>query len=358
MSRKNHKQRGQSLILMVLAMMIVTSAIALFTLEHAGTSLKRSVDFRRNTDVLYVMNGMARWLQHVYQFEAGCDPYAFNNKINQLDHRIYKSTFRPFGIDDANQIFRFSIGEITMPIDWVAEKSYTPGTQGRPASIHLMKPPVGAGDPATALDPAPYYSIGCGSPAKSAYALYGPQDVSVTYWVTPYNVLDSPGLPSLGTRYEQTITLINTCTSQIPQQLQGASCLGPLHLGPDYFSITDPKAYADEAVAHMKSNAGAGISGLVSSTMNCLTGGVKGDIDGDGRLTYKDRNMIRNILKNNDVTTVNGGATPTPIYDTSGNLTALGKCMDLDSNGLVNEVDLNILEKGLKGYLPYLPSAN
>jgi hypothetical protein len=294
--RRWRAQAGQSLILAVFGVAIASSTLAIFMLRLSGNAYDTSIEHRRSIDVIYVLNAVARSLQYIYYYEANCDPYLFNNKINLFQSRIFNAPFagRSLDMTYATRQFLISIGEINP----------------KPPSIESLPPPLGAG--AAGAVPQ-YYTAGMGA--------FGPQDVSVTYWVTPFGqTLGSQG----GVRYEQTIALINTCTSG-----SGA--------GPQLGKISNLAAYQGAQPAGTDP-AALYLGGGNPWAGGPCGGGPRGGINNTGDVSSADRNIFQNYLKNGDTS---GVAIPIP-------------CMDMQNDGVVNEVDLSIIEKGLKGYLNYV----
>jgi hypothetical protein len=87
--------------------------------------------------------------------------------------------------------------------------------------------------------------------------------------------------------------------------------------------------------------AAGGLSGLtdLSTKSICSAGSVmRGSIDAStGGISIQDRVIFQNYLKTGDTIGVLNSVGPT--------------CMDVNFDQIVNETDLNILEKMLKGYL-------
>jgi hypothetical protein len=293
-------QSGQSLILAVFGIAIASTTLALFILKLSGSTYETSIEHRRSIDVIYVLNAVARSLQYIYYYEANCDPYLFNNKINLFRNRIFNAPFagRSLDMTYAARQFVISIGEMNPP----------------PPTIQSVPPPAGVAAGGGAVPT--YYTAGLGA--------FGPQDVSVTYWVTPFGQsLGSQG----GVRYEQTVTLINTCTAGV-----GAGIPGP-----QFGSITNIALYQGAQPAGTDP-AAAYIQGGNPWAGGPCGGSPRGGINNTSKVTAQDRNIFQNYLKNGD---------------TSGVGIPLA-CMDMQNDGVINEIDMCIIEKALKGYINYL----
>lgn len=278
-------QKGQTLILMVVALSLISTMAALFALDYTRRSHRESMEQKRAVHLIYTLNATARWIHSLYYYECNCDPYVLNNRINQFNRRIYKGTIKEQGLDENNAGFEIIVGE------------FSPA----PSLIQAIGIPAGR---LVGQEPPNQYNTNQGR------LVYGPQDVSVTFWLKPYGRLDHNEEP---TRYEQTITLINTCTTKAPVS---TNYLPPTKVGPQFGSIFNIAAY----------------NGLQSAKCGNR---IRGSVDQtDSVLDVNDRIIFQNWLKNSD---------------TAGALDV--SCNDLNNDGLRNEIDLNILEKSLKGYL-------
>lgn len=304
--RNPNRERGQSILLMVLAVGLVGTTIGLLTLQSTQRVFRESVEFRRSLDVVYILNGVARWLQQIYINQANCDPYLFNNKINELTNRVYISQFKLQALDTSNSgYFTVSIGEMNP----------------KPAPPAAIPQPAGT---AVGANPQAYYLKN--SLVSGGYGVYGPQDVSVTYWITPYGALSAEEGP---TRYEQTITLINTCNmiAAITPSNGGAA----YNTGPQYGTVSTIPGYLAAAQA------------LVPGTSDGGAGGTLGDADADATIGVLDRQIFSNWIKNGD----NTGFAQDPIAQSP-------TSFDFNYDGAFNEIDLGLMDKSLKGYLFYL----
>lgn len=314
MTRRRNTESGQGFILAVMGMTLVASTIALFTLETSQRTLRDAVESRRNVDINYALAGAARWLQQIYYNQSNCDPYVFNMKINGFPNRTYSTTFGRNSLDTTASALAYlvSVGEIRGLITVGA--STTPVARN-PRLVQNMPSPVGK----AAGPPVKYYS--------SATGLYGPQDVSVTYWVKPFGSVDAG---AGGTRYEQTITLMNTCSPIDPAA--GANAYTPW---PPLGSINDASNYSTAAVSKMKVT-NTSLKQCRDPVSGIFT--IRGSIDSNtGTTSRTDVFVLQHYLRS---------------ADTSGT-DAYRECLDMNADGQTNDVDLNVLQKSLKGYLFY-----
>lgn len=288
---RHNNQSGQAMMIMVATMTLFATGIAMFGLEYTRVARKESVEFKRTTDVISTLNATARYLQQIYYSEANCDPYVFNIRLNSMSNRAYQSPFRQQHLVDSGagtQSFGVSIGRMN-PM---------------PPSIQTYAPPVGNG--AGAIVP-PYQADG-----------YGPQDVTVTFWVTPYGQLGEHGV----TKYEQTVTLLNTCSP---------TANTTVNAGPGFGNITNATTFSNSVQTQ--------VAGSFAATGYCAGNRPRGTLDvSTGTLNSDDRILMMNYVRSG-VTT--GGTSGT--VDTT--------CADLNRDGLFNEIDLNIMDKTLKGYM-------
>ena len=295
MKARRHKESGQALMLMVGIMTIVATSVAMYGLEYARVARKETIEFKRTTDVIGTLNATARYLQQLYFSEANCDPYVFNIRLNLIANRVYRSPFRQQHLVDEGAgtlSFDVSIGRITP----------------EPPSVQTYAAPIGRG----AVPIVPLYTV----------AGLGPQDATVTYWVTPYGQLGDHGI----TKYEQTVTLINICvptTSAVPLA------------GPGFGSITNAATFSSSVETET--------GGSFAANGYCAGNSPRGSVDSVSatnpnattRLDPNDRTVMMNYIRAGVIT---GSA-----------VNAL--CSDLNRDGIFNEIDLNIMEKTLKGYL-------
>lgn len=297
-NNKYPKERGQGLLLMVMAMTLIATGIGLYSLQQAQHAQRESVEFKRSSNVIASLNGVAQYLQQIYYNEANCDPYLFNQRLNQLTNRVYQSRLR----------------SQSLAVDSGSSPSYNSGIgamRPQPPSPSTLQPPLGTNS-TTGILPAPYGVVG-----------FGPQDLSITYWVVPYGTMGERG----ATRYEQTVTLINTCSPYAPADYTATPPR------PAFNSITDPVAYAAAVLAE--------IPNTPTANVRCGTR-ARGSIDSnDATITLSDREIFMNYVRSGD----------------TANVTTDG-CADMNSDGILNEVDLNILDKTMKGYLYFNAPAN
>lgn len=295
------KQLGQGFILALMTITLAATSVALYGLNHSQNAYRSAVEFKHANDIMNVFNGMAKWLEFLYHYEANCDPYVFNNLINHYAYRQIQSPFNEQSLNNAPvRPFMITVGEIS-PL---------------PIAVHNINVPLGSG----AGSPySPYYQLGAGA--------YGPQDISVTFWATPYLGLDSVALTSGSTtRYEQTITLINTCTFVDRTTWCGGGAPDPACAAGPQFGQIQPAPYA-AAVAAEEANLTAALAA------------TRGDANGDGLVNVTDRMIFQSFLKTGDITTMDAANFRTN--------------MDMNNDGLLNETDLNILDKSLKGHLHF-----
>lgn len=293
-------EEGQGLLLMVMTMTLVATMIGMYSLQRARMTQKDTVQFKRASNVINTMNGVAQYLHHIYYNEANCDPYLMNVRLSQMSNRIYRSNLRmnaPLAVDSgAAPALNVSFGAMIPP----------------PPTAAQMPAPLGS---STGAVPKSYSQKGL-----------GPQDVSITYSVVPYGTMGDTG----ATRYEQTVTLINTCSPRTTANYDTADISSTI---PGFGDITSASQFAAALAAE--------VPNTTTSNMVCTGGtgnpGVRGSIDSNDTLSLDDREVFMNYVRSGDNAGVING-------------TATG-CADTNGDGMLNEVDLNVLDKTMKGYL-------
>lgn len=296
---QRNQEVGQGLLLMVMAMTMIATGVGLYALQQAQHTQRESIEFKRSSNVMAALNGVAQYLQQIYYNEANCDPYLLNQRLNQLSNRTYQSRLRTQSLaldSGSSPTFNSGIGAMSP----------------QPPSPASLQPPLGTN--ASGANPAPY---------TAGYEGFGAQDVSITYWVVPYGTMGERG----ATRYEQTVTLINTCSPNAPANYALASPR------PAFNTITDPAGFAAAVLAE--------VPNTQTANVRCGTR-ARGSIDSnDAAITLGDREVFMNYVRSGDTAGVTDD-----------------DCADMNSDGIFNEVDLNILDKTMKGYLYFNAPAN
>lgn len=144
------------------------------------------------------------------------------------------------------------------------------------------------------------------------------QDAIVEVWARSGNV-----------RLSQSAILVNNCTypcNQLAGQdgycMQNTALITPEIL---YGTINDPAAYG----------------------LNACQGSTLGDLTQDGVIDVRDILVFRNYLRSGST----AGSTTSTLLGGPGI-----SCADFNNDALVDEIDLSILEKALRGYLHTLPT--
>jgi hypothetical protein len=295
------RQRGQGLLVMVMVLTVISTGVAMYALEQTRMSQRNAIDFKRTSDVLSILHASAQYLQNIYQNEANCDPYAFNMRINSMNNRVYNAALRQQPLINPTDA---SAGNYRISITTISPQP--------PLSQNLIQP---IGSNAAGATPTPYVTLG-----------YGPQDLTVTYTVVPF----ASTRGALGnTKYRQSVTLINTC-SRISE-----TSLGPLPsivLG----SVVDPPNYNGTFAAAVQD----------TSTTGFVANGICGTVPRGGIDTNKpvldvqDLQVYSNYVRSGVTVGVLGAPGPLDI-----------SCADTNRDGILNELDVGIVEKTLKGYL-------
>jgi len=317
--KMNSKNHGQGLILMLLAISLISSSIALFMMDQSQSLYKESVELRRVSGVISAFTLAAKHLRYVYETQANCDPYIFNNYLYE-EHAVDTDGIigkwrvvripSPFRALNVNYITgTFQLNQIDISIGQVRTVDQGAGTVGYPPMAKNQAPmPVGSAA-AGALTRKFYDTIGANN------AAFGPADIVVSMSAKP---------DGAQVRYDQDIILINTCTN--PAVVANAN---PIANVPILGIITNIASYRAEAT----SSDPAGSFSTAGQNV-CL-----GDVNGDSTVGPGDVLLLRNYLRSAEIST---GTSLTNI-----------DCTDMNNDGLIDEIDLNILQKSLKGYLYY-----
>lgn len=165
------------------------------------------------------------------------------------------------------------------------------------------------------------------NPSDNLATIGTSQDSSLELWTS-----------DLGFRNQvllQRVTYINNCTYP---------CAVAAPAGESGYC---PVASHEEVSYHQFFN---GLEYLMGALPANCQGNLMGDMDGDGFVNVKDLTLFRNHIRSGDRT---GFETPLLIDD---GFPTTYECIDFNRDRLINEVDLGILEKILRGYLYRIPT--
>jgi len=310
---------GQAQILAASVLGVVMITGGLFSLQHAAQSTKSQLITNRRSEMRSALEAAIKHASYIYHSESGCDPVAFDKKLNRLqldgtllgsDQALPAAGARQMNVTVGNQVYRVALGPVTR-LAWRGN--------GSPA-----------GDPSLInLGGTVYYKEGFS------------QDAMIEVWT---NYLNPTSTVRGGIRVLQRAVLINNCT--YPCAGVAAPPLDPCLVRRDqaigYHSIVSPSLFP------------LGSSTVINPDTNIFCGGYScsalgpqrpGDINFDSIINVTDLLILKNYLRSGDMSGAGAGAG------------SISRCVaDLNRDALVNETDLGILEKALRGYLYWLPA--
>lgn len=289
-------ESGAAQILTALAFGIVLVTGALYSLQFSSMLQVAKLRQIRKSELRTAVWSALDHARAIYQREANCDPNIFHHllwRMNQ-DGSIGSTTSR--------RVLNVNVGRNTYPV-----------------SIGTVQPLTAAGaintDPTVRINP--------------------PQDVVVEAWAT-----------SVQTKVVQRAILINNCTypcAVILGDTNSAEFIGLCTTAEDaniaFHSISTPATYG---VATGCGTGGAFRFGNIAAT-SCGPDSPNGSVD------MADLVILKNYLRSGDLS---GTCSNLMIGDGAGT----PGCADLNQDSLVDEIDLSIFEKVLRGYLWSLPA--
>lgn len=284
------QESGQAQILIALAMSTVMISAAYYTLERTQKAGETAIRQMKLSEARAALDGAIQFAAYLYQFQSGCDPVLFNEKLSRLnlDGSLLESgtsspTIRQMDVSVNFTAFRIAFGPVTR-IDW-----------------------VGSTD-----DPSVPNEVGTS------------QDALIETWTT-----------SQSTRFIQRAVLINNCTYPCSTSLSSSGyCVAASDAAIAYHQI-DPHSFP------IPSCGGTGSTGVAGGAI----GGTSsyGIVDSlDQVINVPDLIVLRNYLRS--------GQTEGSVGEF-----VIKECADVNQDGMLNEIDLNLIEKLLRGYINYIP---
>jgi hypothetical protein len=304
--------RGQSQILAVVALSAVMTSVALISVDYSRQTANFGVQILKRVEMRNALDEAVRYASYLYRNESGCDPVVLNAKLSRMvptgainglaSPPAPTNRYLQIGLN--SQTYNVSFGQVTA-LQW-----------------------NGGGVPAA--DP----SLDGSAPTPFPVLAGTSQDADIEVWTTY-------GLAPNAQRMVQRAVLINTCTYP---------CSLPLNNGSEAAqtgSFPCGTGQGDAAISYLQINANTGPA--------CNGGRKPGDLNGacgsapDGFIDMQDVILLRNYLRSAD-------ASGTCVATMIGNGAANSACADLNLDGRVDEIDLNILEKVLRGYIQAVPT--
>ncbi|MGZ3696836.1 MAG: dockerin type I domain-containing protein [Bdellovibrionota bacterium] len=313
MKRFNPREAGQAQLLTAFALGVVMLSAALYSLDYANHTNISSLKSARRTEMKAALDAGIKQLSFLYHSESACDPVTLDLKLNRLqtDGTILSNnppvtpgnfTRRQMNVTVSHHAYTVSFGAVTR-LPW----------QGNLAAPNNVDP--------TITSAAGVLSYNAGTS----------QDAVVEVW-TQFGQ----------TRVLQNAVLINNCNYPCSQALGVDPCLVPGDQALAYHRVIQPANFPGPANP---------VPNPASWNQQCFGGALMGDVSNpaDGTVDLSDLLILKNYLRSGDWTGSSRKifvGTGAPNYG----------CADLNGDGLVNEIDLNIMEKMLRGYLYWIPT--
>lgn len=321
--------RGQAQLLAALVIGVTVLSGAILSLDWAHKNKIHSVHATRRAEMKSVLDLAVKHAAQIFVSEAGCDPASLNDKLNhlQMDGTIDTAgpaTRRQMNIAANGNTFLVSFG-LPIRLTWTGATA----------------------DPTIAPHPT------TGNLAMNRGVS---QDATITVWTTHNSGRNSAFGPGFShQRVIQSATLINTCSYRCAT-VNSTDC--PVAADPAiaYHSVLSPSTFPGVGVAPN--------SPAATWNRRCFdpAGGAArylGDFESTAsapgpnlRISVSDLLLFRNYIRSGDWSGAGTSATTVTYVGISGAL----PCGDLNGDAQVNEVDLHILEKVMRGYLYWLPT--
>lgn len=335
-TRETHES-GQAQILAAVAMGGAMLTAALFSVQYAQQTQTSDIMGSKRTELRTVLDEAIKRASYLYHAESGCDPVSLNNKLARINPdgslqglnlgapSTYTYTHRQINLTVSGTTYVVGYGYATA-LSW-----QTDGTVKADPSVWNTGPVVGTS-----------------------------QDAVIQVWTR------QPG----GTqRVTEMAVLINNCTDPCPPEMSSpAPPVGALTS--DQCQVAADSAISFHEVSVMSSFPGTyvtpgGLAAPARLSTKCnpvMTGRLLGNLKvpflpppaaaptcpvvppapASGTIDIDDVIALKNYLRSGDTSS-----------GTCSNVVLA--CGDLNNDGLVDEMDVNVLEKVLRGYLYWLP---
>jgi hypothetical protein len=307
---------------------VVMLSAALFSLQYAGQTQIGSMSSSRRTELRTVLDEAVKMASYLYHVESACDPESLDGKLARIKpdgtlnpafpvvaapaaNQTYTNRYVQFGVN--SNVYNVSFGPVTR-IKW----------RGNLAAPNNVDPTV------TGIT----YNQGTS------------QDAAIQVWTT------------FGTqRVTQVAALINNCTypcSAGPPGFVSDQCTRAWDPEIAFHRIDTPAAFPTgvNQLAGVQTCVG-GLGGRVRGQVKLAAGAACTPAPPFGNCVGGACAAAPNTVTIDDVVTLKNYLRSGDWAGSCSNI--LTACGDLNNDGVVDEMDLNILEKVLRGYLYWIP---
>jgi hypothetical protein len=285
-------EKGQSQILMAAGIGIAMTTGAMYLLQYVQQTQRSQLRSNFRSEMRSALDTALKQAAVWYRDEASCDPEIFHQKL-------YYSAAGRTGLQS------------TRPASGVTRRGMTVVVNGRPYWVQFGRVARVGGHPEST-------------------------EVTLDAWTT-----------HLGMRVDQKAVFLDVCSwpCAYTDGETGGPCLATDPLRKDQFhQVTAPQSFPKDATGNVDPTSWDSQGSHQCSAPNRL-----GFLTGSGKIDVSSLLVLRNYLRSGDLTSAVPLSPPSSSFDPR-------SCADFDGDGLVNEVDLAILEKYLRGYIYSLPT--
>lgn len=291
-SNLTRNERGQSQILMAAGIGIAMTTGAMYLVQYVQQTQRSQLRSNFRAEMRSALDTALKQAAQWYRDEASCDPEILHQKLN---HSVAGKT----GL------------QATLPSSGVTRRGMSVVVNGRSYWVQFGKIARVGGHPEST-------------------------EVTLDAWTT-----------HLGMRVNQKAVFLDVCSwpCAYTDSDRGGPCLATHPKRTDQFhQVAAPQTYPKDTTGNVEPNAWDS-----QGTHQCAAPNRLGFLAGTDKIDVSSLLVLRNYLRGGDLTSA------IPLSPPSSTL-APRSCADFDGDGLVNEVDLAILEKYLRGYVYSLPT--
>ncbi len=329
-------QKGQAQILAATVIGFFMLAGILASLEMASQYTRNRNKVNRRTQMREAIDIAAKQIAYTYQGQAACDPVLLNQSLNSL------SAVLPPPPAAGGLTYNRSKAIQVAGTDYIVHFGRLKKLNKDPPAPDLFE--VVHGQPTLVLADA---------------AVGESQDVAVEMWTTFANrraaAVAGGAVNSSLDKVQQYVILLNTCNNPCRQDQTESGCnRQTTNLSAVYYQMPSNASLIPAAITAPSTRF---CQGVASQRGNLNTGaGLFIDIF--------DLTILKTYLRSGGVLEssqaiieglpIGGLPGPGAVFG-DGNVIFPQACADLNRDGRINETDLNIMEKYLRGYINWLP---